>query len=116
MARALISDIVSNPRRIEFTLIEAHYLVESLESHDLSVINGNFAISGGLNISDALYNEVLTESYFNVIAVRTEDLSETFVRDIIDVVRSTEYVNIITDPNGKFAAFQRPFYFLGIMR
>jgi len=115
MARATQNDIVHNPYKVVFTPVEAHYLVKSLELCNLSVINGNFAISGGLNLSEALYNEVLTESYINVIAVRTEDLSEQFVKDIIYAVRSREYVDVIVDADGKYVGFQRPRYFFGVM-
>ena len=114
IARADISDIVSNPRNIRFIQLDAQALVASLASVDMAVINGNFAIAGGLNPSVALYNETLTEGYINVIAVRTDDLDRQFVRDIIDAVRSDRYINMIIDENGKYSGFQRPRYFFGI--
>ncbi|MCL2066146.1 MAG: MetQ/NlpA family ABC transporter substrate-binding protein [Treponema sp.] len=116
MARADMGDIISNPLNIRFVQLEAQRLVESLGTNDFSVINGNFAISGGLNFSDALYVEALAESYYNVIAVRTEDLTEQFVRDIIAAVRSERYVSMVTEPGGKYAGFPRPRYFLGMTR
>ena len=111
-SKAVINDVVSNPLRIRFVLIEAHNLVSTLNRYDVSVINGNFAISNGLNLSDALYNEVLAENYINVIAVRTEDLRSQFVRDIIDVIHSNEYKEIIINPDGKYIDFQYPRSFL----
>jgi len=111
-SKAEISDIISNPRRIRIVLIEAHNLVSTLNRYDVSVINGNFAISNGLNPSDALYNEVLAENYINVIAVRTEDLRSQFVRDIIDVLHSNEYKEMIINPVGKYIDFQYPRSFL----
>jgi D-methionine transport system substrate-binding protein len=114
LARADIGDIISNPWGIRFMQMDAQSLVTSLDSVDMSVINGNYAIAGGLNPSEALYNEILAEGYINVIAVRTEDLDEQFVRDIIDAVRSEQYVTMVTNPNGTYAGFQRPRYFFGI--
>jgi len=111
-SKATIGDIISNPRRIRLVLIEAHNLVATLNRYDVSVINGNFAISNGLNPSDALYNEVLAENYINVIAVRTEDLSSQFVRDIIQVIHSNEYKEVIINPNGRYVDFQHPRSFL----
>jgi len=111
MARADIKDIISNPLNLRFVQIEAPGLVASLATHDLSVINGNFAISGGLNLSEALYVEALAEGYVNVIAVKTSDLNEQFVRDIIDVVRSERYISMVKNPGGKYAGFPRPRYF-----
>jgi len=107
-SKATIRDIVSNPRRIRLVLVEAQNLVESLKVYDVSVINGNFAISNGLKPSEALYNEILAENYINVIAVRTEDLSHQFVRDIIDTLHSNEYKQVIINPDGKYVDFQYP--------
>ncbi len=112
--RADLDDIISNPREIRFIQMDAQNLVGSLDSADISVINGNFAIAGGLNPSDSLYNEILDEGYVNVIAVRTEDLDQQFVRDIVDTVRSMEYVTMVTDPNGSYSGFQHPRYFFNI--
>jgi len=116
MARAAVKDIISNPYRIQFTLVAAQNLVRSLDTVDASVINGNFAISGGLNLASALYNEVLNEGYVNIIAVRTEDLGQQFVRDIIDIAYLPEYVNMMMDTRGKYAGFQRPRYFYDIAK
>ena len=115
-SKATINDISFNPRRIRIVPIEAHNLVEALRLNDLSVINGNFAISNGLNPSDALYNETLAENYINVIAVRTEDLSAQFVRDIIYVLHSNEYKQVIINPNGKYVDFQYPRSFMDRLR
>jgi len=110
-SKATLSDIVSNPYEIRFVLIEAHDLVKLLEVVDIAVINGNYAVSEGLNLLDALYREVLAEGYVNVIAVRTEDLNKQFVRDIIEVIYSNEFRDVITDPGGMFAGFQWPRWF-----
>jgi len=106
--KAIISDIISNPYEIEFIPTAAHDLVKSLETCDAAVINGNYAVSGGLDMSEALYQEVLVDNYMNVIAVRTEDLNKQFVRDIIKVIYSANFRNIIIDPDGKYAGFQWP--------
>ena len=109
--KAKVTDIVSNPNNILLVPLEAHTLVASLPDFDLSIINGNFALSGGLSISEALYNEHLDADFFNVIAVRTEDLGEPFVLDIIMVLRSDEYRDVIMDKNEIFFDFQRPLNF-----
>ena len=114
MARAEISDIISNPYNLRFVELLAQDLVQSLDTYDISVINGNFAISGGLNFSAALYVESLAENYYNIIAVRTEDLAEQFVKDIIDAVRSEKYVSMVLQPGGKYTGFPRPRYFFSI--
>ena len=109
--RATINDIVENPYNLRFAPMPAHELVESLKVFDIAVINGNYAVSGGLNLSEALFHEILVADYMNVIAVRTDDLSKQFVRDIIDVIYSESFLDIIADPDGNFVGFQWPRWF-----
>jgi len=113
--KALISDIILNPDDLRLTPLPAHRLVESLGIYDIAVIPGNFAVSSGLDISKALYNEVLTENYIIVITVRTDDLNKQFVRDMIDVIYSDSFLDIISDPGGDYASFQWPRWFHDLM-
>ena len=106
------TDIVDNPLNLRFNTIRAENLVRSLSICELSVIDGSYAINGGLSLSDALYTEELDADHLIVIAVRTEDLSSEFVRDIIDVVHSDKYMQAIINPDGTFANFQRPRSFI----
>ena len=110
-SKATLADIVSNPHNLRFVPTGAHNLVDSLNACDLSVINGNYAISGGLNPSEALDNEALSQDYTNVIAVRTEDLNKQYVRDIIDIIYSDLFRDVIMNPAGKYADFQLPRWF-----
>ena len=102
------TDIVDNPLILRFNTLRAENLVRSLSICELSVIDGSYAISGGLSLEDALYIEVLDADHLIVIAVRTEDLSSEFVRDIINVIHSDKYMQAIINPGGTFAHFQRP--------
>lgn len=101
-------DLSENPKNLKFTEIEAPQLPRSLDSVDLAVINGNYALSAGLKLSNALYNEVLGEGYINVIAVRTADKDSQLAKDIIEIVESDAFKAVIEDPNGKFVSFYRP--------
>ena len=107
-SRATVEDLSRNQRNLEFIMIPANQLVSALPNSDAAVINGNFAFAGGLNISEALYNEVLLEGYVNIIAVRTEDLGRQFVRDILDVVHSEDFKRAIVDVSSKYNGFQLP--------
>ena len=115
-SKATVTDIVSDPFHIHLIPLPAHDLVESLGTHDISVINGNYAVNGGLDITESLFQETLVENYMNVIAVRTEDLNKQFVRDIIGVVYSDGFRDVITDPGGNYAGFQRPRWFHDAVR
>ena len=110
--KATEADLIDNPKNLQFYTMKANKLAQSLDDFDLSVINGNFAFAEGLDLSEALYNELLTESYMNVIVVKTDDLNQQFVRDIINAVHSEEFVNIIIETDGKYSGFQRPRDFL----
>ncbi|MCL2662876.1 MAG: MetQ/NlpA family ABC transporter substrate-binding protein [Oscillospiraceae bacterium] len=107
-SRAVLADISLNPYNIQITPVSAHQLVEFFYNYCISVIPGNFAISSNLNLAEALYRELLTANYYIVAAVRTEDLNKQFVRDIIDIIYSESFRDVIVDPDGSYALFQWP--------
>lgn len=98
----------SNPKNLQFTEIEAPQLPRSLDSVGIAIINGNYALSSGLNLSDALYNEKIGEGYVNVIAVKTADQNSQFANDIIEVVKSDAFKSVIEDPSKQYVSFQKP--------
>lgn len=101
-------DLSENPKKLEFKLIEAPQLPRTLDSADLAVINGNFAIAAALNPSEALYNEKLSDGYINVIAVRTEDADSQLSKDVVEIVKSSKFKSLIDDSKGQYKAFQKP--------
>jgi D-methionine transport system substrate-binding protein len=107
-SKAIPDDIDQNLHNLKIVPTEAAQLPRTLDSADLAVINGNFAISAGLDLAAALYNEVLAEGYVNVIAVRTEDLDKQSVKDIKEAATSDTFKSIIDDTTGKFHTFQKP--------
>ena len=106
--KATLENIASNPLSIIIVPVESHNLIQSLNVYDVSVINGGVAINGGLHPSQALYNEVLSPNYMIVVALRTEDLDKRFARDLIEIIHSPAFRNIIIDPDGRFTDFQKP--------
>jgi D-methionine transport system substrate-binding protein len=107
---ATTADLGRNPRNLVFDALPANQLVGTLSQYGLAVINGNFAYAGGLNSADTLYNEILSDGFVNVIAVRTEDLGRNFVSDILAVIHSDDFKDAIF--NSKYSGFQRPIYFM----
>ncbi len=107
-SKATVDDISENPKNLQFTEVSAEILPSVLDSTDFAVINGNYAIGAGLNLSDAVYNEQLGEGYFNVIAVRTSDVDEQFAKDITAIVHTDEFRKVIEDENKQYTAFARP--------
>ncbi len=107
-AKATLDDIAQNSLELKIVPTEAAQIPRTLDSADLAVVNGNFAVSAGLNPSESLYNEVLGEGYVNVIAVRTEDLEKQFVKDIKEAATNQEFKSIVNDPENGFSGFQKP--------
>ena len=101
-------DIASNPKRLVFKPLEAAQLPRTLDSVTASLVNGNFAIAAGLDLSSALAQEHLDENLKNIIAVRTEDADKPFAKDIVAVVQSPAYRAVIDDPKNVYTAFQKP--------
>lgn len=93
-------DIVENPKNVEIVEMEAAILPKSITSLDLAVINGNYALSGGLTITDALAIEeadsLAAETYANIVAVRKGDETRPELQKLIEVLQSdevAEYIN-----------------------
>lgn len=94
-------DIVENPHNLEIVEMEAAQLPLSLGSLDIAVINGNYALSGGLSISDALAIEeadsLAAETYQNVVAVRSGDETRPELQTLIEVLNSQEIADYINE-------------------
>jgi len=102
-------NIIENPYQLVIVPIEAPQTPRSLDSAILSVVNGNYAIGAGLDLAKALYTETLDKNYKNVIAIRTNSI-DTLGNDIIDVLKSQQFNQVIDDKNGIFYTFQQPDY------
>lgn len=105
--KASEKDIAENPKNLKIQAIEAAQLPRSLESVDVSIVNGNYAISAGI-WSTAFSRETLIEGHINLIAVRTEDLNSQFAKDIKEVVESKDFLTVVNDQKNIFKDFQKP--------
>jgi len=106
-AKASEKDIAENPKNLKIQPIEAAQLPRSLESVDVSLVNGNYAISAGI-WSTAFHRETLIPEHINLVAVRTDDLDKQFAKDIKSVVESDEFLKVVDDPKNIFKDFQKP--------
>ena len=111
LTKASEKDIAENPKKLKFTPAEAAQLPRTLESADLAIINGNYAISAGLSLADAVAKEKLAEPYKNIIAVRTADKETQFVKDIEEIVKSEAFRAVILDSKNIFKDFDFPEWF-----
>ena len=100
--KATPKDIVENPKNLKFIEIEAAQLVRSLEDVDIAVINGNYAIQGGLNaMTDALAKEekdsVAATTYANVLVVRNGDEDREDLKALAEALQSEEVRKFIEE-------------------
>lgn len=89
---ATVKDISENPKNLQIKEIEAAQLVRSLPDVDFAIINGNYAIQGGLLVQDALAREasesLAATTYANIIAVRQEDEKSEGIETLVEILKS----------------------------
>lgn len=98
-------DVQDNIKNLKFQPIEAAQLPRAVDGVDLSAVPGNFALAANMNLLDALQLENMPDQYRNVVAVNTKDLEEQFVKDIVEVVQSEQFEQIIDE---EFKGFGKP--------
>ena len=95
------NDITSNPKNLQFKELEAAMLPQTIEEVDLSIINSNFALQGGLNpAEDALASEssdsVAADTYANIIVVKEGSENNEAILALVEALQSDavrEYIN-----------------------
>jgi len=97
---ATVEDIVENPLNIQFEELAPEQLVASLPDVDVAVINGNYAIEGGLHVSQALAVEandgLAAQTYGNIIATTPEHADDPALQALVEVLQVpeiAEYIN-----------------------
>lgn len=99
--KATVQDIVENKKNIKFEEIAPEQLVRSLPDVDVAVINGNYAIEGGLHVKDALAVEsdqsVAAQTYANIVAVQKKDENNEAIKKLIQVLQSDDIKKFIEE-------------------
>lgn len=97
---ATINDITSNPKNLNFEELEAANLPNVLADVDLAAINGNYALSADLSMSDAIAVEaddsLAAETYTNVIVVKDGNQDSEKIKALAEAANSDEvrdYIN-----------------------
>ena len=97
---ATVEDIVENPLNIQFEELAPEQLVAALPDVDVAVINGNYAIEGGLHVSQALAVEandgLAAQTYGNIIATSPEHADDPALQALVEVLQGpeiAEYIN-----------------------
>lgn len=90
-------DIVSNPKNIRISELEAAQLPRSLDDVDAAVINVNYVLQAGIDPHQALFTEDSHSPYANIIAVRAGDENRPELKKLMDALHSPEVKSFIEE-------------------
>ncbi|MBB5368910.1 MULTISPECIES: MetQ/NlpA family ABC transporter substrate-binding protein [unclassified Janthinobacterium] len=109
--RASERDVADNPKKLKLVPLEAAQLPRSLADTDYAFINGNYAQAAGIKLTSALIAEKISDSYVNLVAIRTADKGKPWVKDIEAAYRSRAFLDIT---NKYFAGYEKTDYQLAM--
>ena len=99
--KATVEDIEENPLNISFKELAPEQLVAALPDVDVAVINGNYAIEGGLHVSQALAVEandgLAAQTYGNIIAASPDKAEDPAVKALVEVLQGPEVAQFINE-------------------
>ncbi|MEG3000756.1 MAG: MetQ/NlpA family ABC transporter substrate-binding protein [Comamonas sp.] len=98
-------DLAENPKKLKLLPLEAAQLPRVLEDADFVVVNGNFAVSSGLKLSDAVVLEKTPDQYLNVVAVKAGNETSQWAKDLAAAYRSAEFKAVV---DSQFAGYAKP--------
>lgn len=106
-ATASPADVTGNPYNLQILPIENAQQVASLQDVDYSVIQGNFVVSGGLKLADALALEDLTDDFSVVVAVDAANIDTPWAKAIKEAYESDAFAEYIAS-NAQYDGYHLP--------
>lgn len=95
------NDIAENPHNVEFVEVEAASVPRTLQDADFGVINGNYALSAGLDTSATLASEgadsEAAQTYANIVAVRKGEEETDKTKALVAALTSDTAKKFIED-------------------
>lgn len=95
------NDIAENPHKIEIVELEAAQVARVITDVDFVVLNGNYALSAGLDVADAVAKEEqdseAAQTYANIIVVKEGNENNEGVKALIDTLKSDKVKQYIND-------------------
>ncbi|MCD0176464.1 MetQ/NlpA family ABC transporter substrate-binding protein [Deinococcus sp. 14RED07] len=90
-ARAAVTDITSNVKRLKFRELDAAQLPRSLADVDAAIVNTNYALEVGLNPDrDAIFLEGSSSPYVNVLATTRDRVNNPDLAKLAAALTSPE--------------------------
>lgn len=95
------NDIVENPYNIEIVELKAAQVSRVIEEVDFVVLNGNYAISAGLKVEDAVakeeQNSEAAQTYANILCVKSGNEDREDIKALVEILKSEEIKQFIAD-------------------
>ena len=89
---ATVLDIVDNPKNLDIKELEAAQVPRALDSVDMAIINGNYAIDAGLKVSDAVAVEaadsLAADTYGNILCVKEGNEDNDAIKALVAALES----------------------------
>lgn len=98
------NDIAENLKNIKIVELEAAQLPRSRADVDFAVVNGNYAMSSGMKLTETLFQEP-SFAYVNWAAVKTADKDAQWVKDVESAYNSEEFKSYAKQ---RFAGYKYP--------
>ena len=87
-----LSDIIANPKDLQFKLLSAPEVAHALEDVDLGAINNDYLALAHLKANDALLQEDGSVPYANIIVARRKNAQDPRLKTLIKIMHSREVV------------------------
>ena len=98
---ATANDIADNPHNVQLVETEAANVARTLDDVDFAVVNGNYALSAGLDTSKTLASEAAdseaAQTYANIIACRDGDQASDKTTALVNALETQEVKDYIND-------------------
>lgn len=107
---ASLNDITSNPYALDLQLLDPSQAVRALQDVDYAAVQGNFVVSSGLKLTDALALEDLQDQFKVVVAVKSGNEDTQWAKDLKAAYESKEFQDYITS-TATYDGYALPDYF-----
>lgn len=95
------NDIAENPHNIDIVELEAAQVSRVINEVDFVVLNGNYALDAGLNVTDAVAKEEqdseAAQTYANILVVKEGNEAREDIKALIDALKSEAVKTYIND-------------------
>lgn len=107
---ATLQSVTSNPKNLNLVAIENAQQVPSLPDVDYGVIQGNFVIAAGWDLTDALALEDQPVEFSNIVAIDAANLDAPWAQAIKAAYESPEFIEYI-ESNTAYKGYTLPSWF-----